>query len=183
MSLKKILLLLLLVGLFSCSANPVYTEGPGARFAPGAFRVGGDLGYSSNGNGTMNGDALHLDGNVGYFVTDRIELGGAVNLEDVNRSGQTDLEAVFFEIYGRAYSNTVGPYRTFAELGWGTGTVEDISSSVNANILTFALGMMQFVSEDVAVELTLEETFFSLDSASTTDGNGLSVNLGVSMFL
>jgi hypothetical protein len=183
MSLHKILLLFPLVGFISCSTNPIGSKPVGQNFTAGTIRLGGDLGYSSNGTGTMNGDAAHLNGNVGYFLTDVIELGGSINIEDVNaKNGPADLEAVFFNLYGRAYSTSVGPFRTFAELGAGTGTVSAGSADADANLVQVSIGMMEFVTENVAVELSLEETFYLFDSPAV-DGTGLALNLGVSMFL
>ncbi|MCP4093243.1 MAG: hypothetical protein GY747_07320 [Planctomycetes bacterium] len=182
MSLHKILLLLPLVGLVSCASNPIGSAPAGQNFEAGTIRVGGDLGYSSNGTGTMNGDAVHLDGNAGYFVTNQIEVGGAFNIEDVNVKGGSDLEAVSFGVYGRAYNSATGPYRTFAELGLAVGTVEAGSTEADLTALSIAVGMLQFISDDVAVELALEQSFYGFD-APAVDGNGLALNVGVSWYL
>lgn len=183
MSLHKILLLFPLVGLISCSSNPIGAKPVGQNFTAGTIRLGGDLGYSSNGTGTMNGDAAHLNGNVGYFVTDIIELGGSINIEDVNaKDGASDLEGVFFNLYGRAYSTSIGPFRTFAEFGAGVGTVEAGSADADAQLVQVSIGMMEFVTDNVAVELALEQTYYLFDSPAV-DGAGLALNLGVSMFL
>jgi hypothetical protein len=183
MYLHKILLLLPLVGLISCSANPIGSKPVGQPFTAGTIRLGGDLGYSSNGTGTMNGDAAHLNGNAGYFVTDIIELGGSINIEDVNRKdGLSDLEGVFFNLYGRAYSTSIGPFRTFAELGAGVGTVDAGAADADVQLVQVSIGMMEFITDSISVELALEETLYLFDSPAV-DGNGLALNLGVSMFL
>jgi len=184
MYLHKILLLLPLVGLISCASNPVGSTSVGQKFEAGTIRVGGDLGYSSNGTGIMNGDAVHLDGNVGYFVTDQIEVGAQFNIEDVNSKGGVDREATYFAFHGRAYGTTVGPYRTFAEAAFGyqMGTVT--AGSAEADILgsvSVAFGLMQFITNDLAVELSLEETYIGFDGPG--DGFGLAANLGLSWYL
>jgi len=182
MYLHKILLLLPLVGLISCSSSPNRSKPAGLTFTSGTIRLGGDVGYSSNGTGSMNGNAAHLNGNAGYFVTDRVELGGSINIEDVNaKNGAADLEAVSFAAYARAYSSTVGPLRTFAELGFGTGTVDAGPASVDFSTFQLSIGVLEFVSKSVAVELALEETFYFFDSPNA-DGNGLALNLGVSWY-
>ena len=182
MYLHKILLLFPLACLISCASNPIGSPPVGQKFEAGTIRVGGDLGYSTNGTGTMNGDAVHLDGNAGYFVTDQIEVGAAFNIEDVNVKGGSDLEAVSIGLYGRAYSSSVGPYRTFAELGLHSGNADASGSDADFNAVSIAIGMLQFISDDVAVELALEETFYGY-SAPAVDGNGLAINVGVSWYL
>ncbi|MDP7062358.1 MAG: hypothetical protein QF489_05420 [Planctomycetota bacterium] len=182
MSLHKILLLLPLAGLISCASNPIGSAPVGQTFEAGTIRLGGDMGYSSNGTGTMNGDAVHLDGNAGFFVTDLIEVGGALNIEDVNIKGGADIEAVSFGLYGRAYNSASGPYRTFAELGMHAGTVESAFAEADLTAISIAVGMLQFVADNVAVELALEQSFYSFDDSAAVDGNGLALNLGVSMY-
>lgn len=186
MSLQKILLLLPLVGLISCASNPIGSASVGQKFEAGTIRLGGDLGYSSNGTGTMNGDAIHLDGNAGYFLTDLIEVGGQLNVEDVNVKSGTDVEAVYFALYGRAYGTNVGPYRTFAELGLGynMGTISASTGPGEVDMTgtaSLAVGLLQFMTDDIAVELALEETYYGLDGGG--DGFGLALNLGVSWYL
>ena len=183
MYLHKILLLLPLVGLISCSSNPIGAKPVGQTFEAGTIRIGGNLGYSSNGTGTMNGNAAHLDGSAGYFVTDLIELGGAINIEDVNaKNGAADLESVTFSGYGRAYSTAVGPLRPFAELGYGVGVVEAASSEVDTQVLMISIGMMEFITDDISVDLSLKESFYFFETPGV-DGNGLAINLGVSFYL
>jgi|FLOH01.1.fsa_nt_gi hypothetical protein len=183
MYLHKILLLLPLVGLISCSSSPNRAKPVGNNFTSGTIRLGGDLGYSTNGTGTMDGSARHLNGNAGYFVTDKVELGGSVNIEDVNKKhGSANLEAVSFAVYARAYSTTVGPLRTFAELGVGMGSVDAGPASVDFSTFQLSIGMLEFISKSVAVELALEETFYFFDSPNP-DGSGLAINLGVSWYL
>jgi hypothetical protein len=182
MSLHKILLLFPLVGLVSCTSSPARTASPKPNLHAGGFRVAGDLGYSSNGNGTMNGKSVHMDGKLGYLVTDILEVGASLGYESVNRENTADLDATFLSLYGRAYSTNAGPFRTFAEIGFGTGTATVGGSDADVNLISIAVGMMEFMTDDIAVELSLEDTFYGFSSPAV-DGNGLALNLGVSWYL
>jgi len=179
---KRLLLLLPLAAFASCSTQPA-KQANGMDFESGIWRLSGDLSYASNGNGTVNGDSAGLGGAVGYFVNDSFEVGLGADFESVNlKQSLPDLENTYLSLFGRYYTSSVGATRPFAELGVGLGTTSIGSGEIDLNVITGALGMVHFLDDAWALELSLENTFYLFPSDPNPSSNSWSGVFGVSMF-
>ncbi len=180
----KPLFLLLALAAIGCSTLPSHRSPDGVEFTPGTFRLSGDVGYSSNGNGSVNGNATQLGGSLGYFLTPGLEMGLGGDYEKVNRilSGQS-LENTFLSIFARYYTTTVGSTRPFAELSAGMGTTSFGVAEEDLRVLAGTMGFLHFLSDTLAVEVAVEKTFYAFPNSSTAiDTDSWSGSVGLSWF-
>jgi len=147
------------------------------------MRLGGDVGYASNGTGLLNGSAVQFGGAFGYFFTENLEAGLSGDFHSINIKGSQDnLEYTSLNLFGRYYTRTFGATRPFVELGAGLGTASVGSLEENVNSFTGTMGIMHFISEDLAIELGLSRNQYYLPDLSGGDTGSWSGSVGVSWF-
>ena len=182
MKLTRILLLLPLAAFASCSSSPT-AQTEGMEFEPGLMRLGGAVGYSSNGTGVLNGSAVQFEGTFGYFTTANIEAGLSGDFDSVNTSGSSDnMEYAGLNLFGRYYTATYGATRPYAELSAGLGTASLNSFEENVTAIAGAIGVMHFIDADLAIELELQKSEYLLPDTSGGDTSSWGGSVGLSWF-
>lgn len=182
MNLNRLLLLLPLAGFVSCSTNPVGAP-QGADFHSGMWRLSGDIGHSSNGNGTVNGDATQLGGSIGFFVTDAIEIGLGGDFETINKKqSEEDMENAFLSVFSRYYTTGFGATRPFVEMGVGFGTTSLGPLEEDLNVFSGTFGVVHFLSQDWALEFAVEKSFYQFPNSTAINTASWSGSVGVSWF-
>ncbi|MFK5956229.1 MAG: hypothetical protein QM477_07275 [Planctomycetota bacterium] len=151
-------------------------------FEPGMMRLSGDIGFSSNGTGLMNGSAAQLGGAFGYFFSANLEAGLSGDLDTIDRGGGVDLDYTALNLFGRYYMTTYGATRPYAEISAGLGTASVGALEENVTALTGSIGVMHFFKEDLAIELELQNTSYLLPDVSGGDTDSWSGSVGLSWF-
>lgn len=182
MKLTRILLLLPLAAFASCSSHPT-AQPEGMEFEPGLMRLGGAIGFASNGTGVLNGSAVQLEGTFGYFTSENIEVGMSGDFDSINISGSADnLEYTALNLFGRYYTSTYGATRPYAELSAGLGTASVNSFEENVTAIAGAIGVMHFIDSDLAIELELQKSEYLLPDTSGGDTSSWGGSVGLAWF-
>ncbi|PCJ54206.1 MAG: hypothetical protein COA70_06120 [Planctomycetota bacterium] len=181
MKLTRILLLLPLAAFASCSSH-VASHPDGMEFEPGMMRLGGDIGYASNGTGLLNGSATKFSGAFGYFATANLEAGLNGGFDTINVPGPDNLEYTALNLFGRYYTTTFGTSRPYVELSAGRGTASLRSFEENVNSFAGAIGIMHFIDENLAIEMELQRSQYLLPDTTGADTGSWSGSIGLAWF-
>lgn len=182
MKLTRILLLLPLAAFASCSSHPS-AQPQGMEFEPGMMRLSGDVGYSSNGTGILNGSAAQFGGAFGYFATANLEAGVSGDFDSIDLPGGGDnLEYAALNVFGRYYTSTFGATRPYAELSAGLGTASIGAFEENVTAFHGAMGVIHFLNENWAMELELQRSQYLFPDTSGGDTGSWGASVGLAWF-
>jgi len=148
----------------------------------GSVMIAGSAGFNAYSHGDYSSSTIWLAPQVGYFVTDNIEVGALVDLTFYG--GDADGSYIEFGPFGRYYFNNSGPARFFGEVG-----VDIISEDPGGNADSYsnfgfniAAGVDYFLNDWVALEgaLRFNSNKYSDEDESRTN---FGLRIGVATFI
>ena len=116
---------------------------------------------------------------VGRFYGRHIELGLRGGYEKVDAGG-TETDTTEALLFGRWYTEALGTFRPFLELGGGIANVDQGALDVDGTVFFGGVGFMQFLTESAAGELIVRQSVGDFDNDIERDT--LDIVLGFSFF-
>lgn len=168
---------LILTICFSASALAAYAQ-PGK----GSILIGGNAGFTSTSSGGFNATQITLSPLLGFFVTDRVSVGGQVTLNFFGGDAEGSIIGLGPAV--RYYFNGSGSTRFFGQgnfnwLSLDPGGDLDSESGVGFGL---GAGLDYFFNEHVALEAILGyNTFKFSDEEDGTNTFGLTI--GIAAFI
>jgi hypothetical protein len=174
----------------------LFTGVANAQITKGNWMVGGSGSFTSSKNTSTDGfdgntstwkqNTLQLIPNIGYFLTDKLAVGAAVNF---NYYGSPDSDLKGTHSYG------IGPFiryyflkpesriNVFAEASYHYGfTNQSVIGKFETNGYAFKAGPAIFLNSSVALECTLQYNYTKVNANSSDSGNFV-VGLGFQIHL
>jgi opacity protein-like surface antigen len=124
--------------------------------------ISGSFGFKSTGTGGTNQNTFEIIPSVGYFVTDKIAIGGLLGY----RKAATD--QILFGVFGRYYTKPKSQFSLFGQAGISVVSESNGGGGGSATNFGFALkpGLNYFVSN----RFSLEATFGAIGFESKSNG-------------
>lgn len=153
-----------------------------AQPTKGSIMIGGNAGFTSYKSGEFNASTISLSPLAGFFVTDRVAVGGQLTM--LFYGGDADGNTIGLSPLVRYYFNGSGSTRFF-----GQGTFSWLTSNPGGDLdsesgVGFGLGagLDYFFNEHVALEALLGYNSFKFGDADDSDSN-FGLTIGVSAFI
>lgn len=162
----------------------------------GDIQLGGGLNYSKLESNGFEATNFRLTPNAALFLSDKTSLGLTIGYQDQS-NGSTESNQFLYGVYARFHKNVSDKFYLFLQpditLGTGTGTAPITNQEVDVNSFNFNLapGIMYFLSEKVALEMSMGGIFYrntETEGVNEVDQYGLNFNLssltlGASIYL
>lgn len=153
-----------------------------AQPVKGSMLISGGAGFNSYKYGDYSSSIIFLSPSVGYFVTDRLAAGAALDLTFYG--GDDDGSYISIGPFARYYFNGEGPARFFGQAGFQFANIDFGDNSDSFTNLGFHVGagVNYFLNEFVALEGMLR---FSSDKDKDDDQSATNIGLliGVAAFI
>ncbi|OEK00157.1 hypothetical protein BFP97_00880 [Roseivirga sp. 4D4] len=161
----------------------------------GDVQLGGSLNYSNFEAGGQETTNFRLVPRAALFLSDNTSLGVSLGYEDQS-SGGIETNQFFFGVYARFHKSVSDKFYLFLQpdVSFGSGTTNPLGNQeFDLNSFNFGLmpGMMYFLSEKIALDMTFAGIFYN-NTDTATGGEitryGLNMNLnavsvGASIYL
>ena len=144
-----------------------------AQINQGAILIGANSNFGFNSVSPDGGDSysmFNLNGKVGYFVAENIAAGIDLGFNKIDEESLLTLGA-----FGRYYINGA----IIVGAGFGTYKYDDGDSDASATRLAFEGGYAAFITDNIAIEPTVNLGILSGDMDQTQFG----LNIGFSLYL
>jgi hypothetical protein len=162
-----------------------------AQTGRGQFMLGGNLNYSSRTTEVPGGDdftvnTFSLSPNAGYFIVQKLALGGRLSSSITKVNGGTNEKHVVSPFLRYYVLNPFGKANFFVDAAYSTGTYK--SGTVKRSIQGYGFmgGPVIFVRESVGLEFTVSYLADKMEGGywnkSIVAGVGLQVHLGSPKF-
>lgn len=148
-------------------------------FSKGDFIVTGAFGVKSSSVGGTSSTSFKILPSLGYFVSDKIAIGGTLGYEQNGSGsgiGNTATNDFIVGLFGRYYMKPKSQFTFF-----GQGLLSFVSSSPQGggnSASTFGLGFSPGLNYFVSNRFSLEATFGEIGFKTTSSGGGGSSNTG-----
>jgi len=181
MTRKHISLLLSGAVLLGASCTSLWNAGTaGPKFQNGSYRLGGGMGvnFSDSEFNAVDTDTLALSFDVGRFYTENLELGLRADYTSIDAGGaETDMAD--YLVFGRWYVTPGEATRPWIELAIGSSNVDNGATDLSGLLYSVGLGLTQFLSDRVALEVAIRNSVGNYDNDIESDSLDLGVGLAV----
>ncbi len=154
-----------------------------AQPTKGSILIGGTAGFTSTSSGDFNETLVSFSPLAGFFVTDRVAVGGQINMNFFGGDGDADGNIIGIGPSVRYYFNGSGATRFFGQGNFSWQNI-DFGDNFSDSGVGFGagVGLDHFLNQYVALEAILGyNTFKFSDEEDGTNTFGLTI--GVAAFI
>lgn len=150
----------------------------------GDIQLGGSLNYNSFDAGNGENTNFRISPRAALFLSDNISLGASLGYED-RTGGSSESNQFFFGVYARFHKSVSDKFYLFLQpdITFGSGSTNPLGTQeFDVNSFNFNLmpGMMYFLSEKIALDLSFGGLFYNNNE---TEGFGDITQYGLNMNL